>query len=118
MAPSPVIHQDPQFPEALLRELRLRAAVLIDAIRCLEPSADAYQRKLTRHARRWFLNTDGSQPFSFVGVCDALGLDPGRIRRSLRHLLRASEPVHTAPARSALRDRARGAMLSQSRACQ
>jgi len=115
MAPSPVA-QDPHFPEVLLRELRLRAAVLVDAIRCLEPSPDAYQRKLTRHARRWFLNTEANQPFSFVGICDALGLEPARIRRTLRHLLRAAAPANDAAQRSALRDRARNAIAS-SRAC-
>jgi len=116
MSPSPVA-QDPHFPEPLLRELRLRAAVLVDAIRCLEPSTDAYQRKLTRHARRWFLNTEANQPFSFVGVCDALGLEPGRIRRALRHLLRSTEPVRVPARQSALRDRARNAVESGSRAC-
>ena len=101
---------DVRYPEALLRELRLRAAVLIDAIRCLEPSDDPYQRKLNRHARKWFQNGDPDLPFSFVGICDALGLDPGRIRRTLRPLLFGDEPVRRLERRMPVRDRARGAV--------
>lgn len=34
-------------------------------------------------AMRWIKSPDASHPFSFVSICDALGLDPDRTRRKV-----------------------------------
>jgi hypothetical protein len=78
-----------EFLEALPEdgERRLMLAVLIDAIRTLTKlrSATPY---LQRHRawlqeRAWMLANDESQPFSFVSICHALGLEAGYVRRQV-----------------------------------
>jgi hypothetical protein len=69
--------------EALARQRALRAAVLIDAIRCLVGAAGVRERRARQSALRWILSRDAMAPFSFHNVCETLGLDPSRLRRSL-----------------------------------
>jgi len=69
--------------ESFARERALRAAVLIDAIRCLVGVAGAREERARQSALRWILSRDTRAPFSFHNVCEALGLDPVRLRRSL-----------------------------------
>ena len=69
--------------ESLTRQRALRAAVLIDAIRCLVGAAGTRERRARQSALRWILSRDGMAPFSFHNVCETLGLDPSRLRRSL-----------------------------------
>jgi hypothetical protein len=67
-------------------ELRLMGAVLEDAIRCFcqcAGSPGVRSQKLFRETGDWFESHDASWPFAFENVCDALGLDPGWIRRLL-----------------------------------
>jgi hypothetical protein len=77
------IHIDIWTAEALARQRALRAAVLIDAIRCLVGAAGVRERRARQSALRWILSRDAMAPFSFCNVCEALGLDPSRLRRSL-----------------------------------
>lgn len=69
--------------ESLGRQRALRAAVLIDAIRCLVGAAGVRERRARQSALRWILSRDAMAPFSFHNLCEALGLDPSRLRRSL-----------------------------------
>jgi hypothetical protein len=69
--------------ESIVRQRALRAAVLIDAIRCLVGAARVRERPVRQPALRWILSHDVKAPFSFNNVCEALGLDPSRLRRSL-----------------------------------
>ena len=69
--------------ESFGRQRALRAAVLIDAIRCLVGPAAMRDRPTRQSARRWILSCDSKGAFSFNNVCEALGLDPLRLRRSL-----------------------------------
>ena len=69
--------------ESLARQRALRAAVLIDAIRCLVGAAGTRGGRAQQSALRWILSRDDRAPFSFHNVCEALGLDPVRLRRSL-----------------------------------
>ena len=65
-------------------ERRLRWAVLIDAIEIYRGGRSPGLRAARRHRHRersWFLSNDTSSPYSFVSICDALGLDPGYVRR-------------------------------------
>jgi hypothetical protein len=57
--------------------------VLIDAIRCLVGAAQMRQRRTRQSALRWIMSRDVKAPFSFNNVCEALSLDPSRLRRSL-----------------------------------
>ena len=74
---------DPLSSESLARQRALRAAVLIDALRCLKGAPGAYDRTTRQAAYRWVMSHDTRGPFSFVNVCDTLGFDPIRLRRSL-----------------------------------
>jgi hypothetical protein len=67
------------------RERALRAAVLLDAVRCLElePGTRGDRAGLARQAWRWVRSRDVRAPFSFHNVCESLGLDPSRLRRRL-----------------------------------
>ena len=64
-------------------ERRLMLAVLIDAIRGLtrDPPLAANLSHARRRDRAWLASTDHTQPFSFLSICDALGLNPDYIRR-------------------------------------
>ena len=69
--------------ENLTRQRALRAAVLIDAIRCLVGAGGTRERRARQSALRWLLSRDTQAPFSYQNVCEALGLDPARLQRSL-----------------------------------
>jgi hypothetical protein len=60
-------------------------AVLIDAIRSLTVERRATPRVRSQNSwvrdRAWLQSEDHSEPFSFVNICDALGIDPGYVRR-------------------------------------
>lgn len=70
-------------------ERKLMLAVLIDAIRTLSQELMA-TRGANRHAwlqdEIWVRSDDPSDPFSFVNICAALGLNAGYVRRCIRHL--------------------------------
>ena len=74
---------DIRTAESIVRQRALRAAVLIDAIRCLVAAARMRKRPARQPELRWILSRDAKAPFSFNNVCEALGLDPSRLRRSL-----------------------------------
>jgi len=69
--------------ESIVRQRALRAAVLIDAIRRLVGGARMRERPARQPELRWILSRDAKAPFSFNNVCEALGLDSSRLRRSL-----------------------------------
>lgn len=75
-------------------ERKLMLAVLIDAIRTLSQEIIT-KRGIHRHAwlqdEIWVGNDDHADPFSFVNICAALGLDAGYVRRRIRHLQRGSQ---------------------------
>jgi len=71
--------------ERMSRQIRLRAAVLIEAIRCLEGTSGTRGERLIlqRQAVRWFRGAEPASPFSFQRVCESLGIDPARVRRTV-----------------------------------
>ncbi len=72
--------------ERIARERRLRRAVLIDAIRCIGGVGVRVHRKSGQQRREaliWLRAPDASLPFSFLYVCDSLGLDPSSVRREV-----------------------------------
>lgn len=73
---------DPLITERLDRQLALRAAVLLDAIRCLLDPPTTRQQAFARLAAwRWVRRQDAQAPFSFENVCESLGFDPRRVRQ-------------------------------------
>lgn len=110
--------------EDLARQRALRAAVLIDAIRCLLGVASRRDSRSRRNAVRWILSRDTRSPFSFHNVCDSLSFEPSRIRRFLlapalgvemddRLALVVDDP--TRPVRRPRRDRVRYVVLQGGR---
>lgn len=68
-------------------EHRLMAAVLDDAVRCVEKyrvPRDARGRRLFREAKEWLLATEPHWPYSFERICAALDLDASAVRHRLR----------------------------------
>jgi hypothetical protein len=68
-------------------EYRLVVAVLEDAIDCYQKHSDARDsktRQLFEDAAQWVGSDDRSWPFSFLNICDVLGLDPAYVREGLR----------------------------------
>lgn len=67
-------------------ERRLMLAVLEDAIDAYVDNVGAprgNRRVRFNEAASWFRSNDTEWPFSFVCICDALGIDPAVIRRML-----------------------------------
>jgi hypothetical protein len=62
------------------------AAILEDAIAVCGRSAPPHEkaRTLDRQTWAWVRSDDRTWPFSFLRICDALGLSPSAVRRGLR----------------------------------
>src|SRR5579862_3096036 len=63
--------------------MRLMGGVLADAVRTFQRNFDAKsptRRQEFREARFWIFRDKTDGPFSFEDVCDALGIDPRRLR--------------------------------------
>jgi hypothetical protein len=63
--------------------MRLMGGILADAVRCFQRNLDAKsasRRQEFREARFWIFHDKADGPFSFEEVCDALGIDPRRLR--------------------------------------
>lgn len=77
-------------------ERRLMIAVLEDGLHCFQKHIDAVDpkaRQLFLDAEEWIMSDDQSWFFSFVNVCETLGLDPDYVREGL---LKWSEKRRTA----------------------
>ncbi len=85
-------------------ERRLMLAVLLDAIRTVaKPPASMGQVRSDRASlreRAWLQANDETQPFSFVSICHALGLDAGYVRR---RVLQPSPRAHGPSRRYAMK---------------
>jgi hypothetical protein len=71
----------------LCPETLLMYAVLEDAFLCFQKKFETEQRFIQRsqEAEKWFFSDDSRWVFSFVSVCNALGLEPEYIRKKLKH---------------------------------
>jgi hypothetical protein len=64
-------------------------AVLEDAVTCIQKyglSSQTKEKRLFSNTRDWILTQDNEWPFSFVNVCEALGLDSGYVRRGIANM--------------------------------
>lgn len=76
-----------QIDASLQPEKRLMLAVLEDGVGTFQKYAHATGRRARRlfaEADEWFNSSAGDSPFTFVGICQALNLEPEYIRRGLR----------------------------------
>jgi hypothetical protein len=63
--------------------MRLMGGILADAVRCVQRNFEAKspsRRQEYREAKFWMFHDRGDGPFSYQDVCDALGIDPRRLR--------------------------------------
>ena len=70
-------------------EQKLMLAVLEDAVTCIQKyglSSQTKEKRLFSNTRDWILTQDNEWPFSFVNVCEALGLDSGYVRRGIANM--------------------------------
>jgi hypothetical protein len=68
-------------------EYLLAAAVLEDAIDCFQKhceAPDSRMRRLYEDAEEWMASDDREWPFSYVNICELLGLQPDYLREGLR----------------------------------
>jgi hypothetical protein len=73
-------------------EKRLMLAVLEEAVRTFQGCASARSRRgqrLFAEAEVWFASEDTDWPFSYVNICDALGLEVSALRAGLSRWLAA-----------------------------
>lgn len=91
-------------------ERNLLLAVLTDAIvryQALACTSDIGRRRDLGEAERWLLSNDRQWPYSFVNVCEALGIEPTSLRGALASWREAHAPRRTGGSarRSLLRTR-------------
>ena len=75
--------------DAFRAEKRLMGAVLTHALleyRKYAAAADPWSQRRFAEIRVWFAADEADWPFSFVTICEALGLDVSRVRAALRTL--------------------------------
>jgi hypothetical protein len=63
--------------------MRLMGGILADAVRCFQRNLGATspgRRQEFREARTWIFRAKADGPFSFEDVCEALEIDPHRLR--------------------------------------
>jgi len=88
-------YSDTLSAASLPGEKRLMFAVLSDAISIVLKHAaarDARGRRLFVETLAWINADDDAWPFSFVNVCDALGIEPSWLRRGLQRCRERQEP--------------------------
>jgi hypothetical protein len=74
-------------------EKRLMFAVLLDAVECYKKFAPRRRNRpdrLYKDAREWIFENDRKWPFSFINVCEAVGLSPQYLRQNLEQWERAA----------------------------
>lgn len=69
----------PHFPE-----ISLPAAILDDAMRCVQRSSRGVTCRQNSEAIDWIISERCDWPFAFVNICDWLGIDAVVVREQLR----------------------------------
>jgi hypothetical protein len=78
-------------------ERKLLFAVLEDAIRCYIKNRDRPVRNDSDflEAAEWLSSDAESSPFSYIRVCDALGINPDRLRMGIQNHTGRLEEIRT-----------------------
>src|SRR4051812_31433597 len=74
----------PEGAQACLPELSLVAAIFGDAVRCARRAGGSVTHRQSSEAREWIASERRDWPFTFVNVCDFLGIDPKTVRTRLQ----------------------------------
>ena len=77
----------PTSPTSRRPEAELMRAVLEDALQCFQQRLlrqGRRARRLAREAEEWLFSDTPDWPFSFVSICEVLGLEPEYIPRGLK----------------------------------
>lgn len=74
--------ESPRADSLISGERALMLAILEDAIRCAQASGTGRQR-MARDAQAWMRSRDRRWPFSFVNICETLGLPADRLRAAV-----------------------------------
>jgi hypothetical protein len=80
---------------------RLMLAVLADAVATFRRTAQACTRRdalIFAETAHWFASDDETEPFAFLTVCDALGLDAEYLRKGLKAIRARAREARHAPA--------------------
>jgi hypothetical protein len=72
-----------QKARARLPEISLLAAIFEDAVRCVRRTRGGLTHRDSKDAADWIASGRSDWPFSFVNVCDLLGLDAEVVRARL-----------------------------------
>mgnify|MGYP000010807529 CR=1 FL=1 len=86
----------------MVRERRLMLAVLQDAVECYQKYAlarDPRGRLLFDDAAEWIDADEREWSFSYVNICEVLGLNPGYLRRGLLRWRQSRAPIKRNTAR-------------------
>jgi hypothetical protein len=86
----------------IVRERRLMLAVLQDAVECYQKYAlarDPRGTMLFENACEWIDSGEREWPFSYVNICEVLGLNPEYIRGGLSKWRQQRSPVKRTTAR-------------------
>src|SRR5262245_51160738 len=81
-------------------EVALMRAVLEDAIDCFRKQSsktDRRSQRLLREAEEWLFTDDLRWPFSFLNICNVLGIDPEYVRRGLKRWRECRLPASETP---------------------
>jgi hypothetical protein len=73
---------------------RLALAVVSQAVNDValyQNTRYAWSRRVYRDAWRWIFSDDRLNTFSFINLCEALGLSPGNIRAGVNMIIRRQE---------------------------
>ena len=80
---------------------RLMLAVLADAVATFRRTAGMATRREARtlaETAHWFASDEADEPFSFLAICRALGLDAGYLRQGLKSVRARARIARHAPA--------------------
>ena len=82
----PAVMLPSQIPRSrqVTAEMRLYFAVLEDAIRIYKKVGAQRKPQVRADVMEWFFDDGGSGPFSFRGICEALGIEADAFRQRIR----------------------------------
>jgi hypothetical protein len=64
-------------------EKTLMFAVLLDAVECFQKYSGHEANHLFKDTQRWIFEDDHKWPFSFINICQTVGLNPQHLRKGL-----------------------------------
>ncbi len=103
-APNPLVVREARSPHE--GERRLMAAVLEDAVTLYREGPRSRTRTTYAELDRWLASDDRSTLFTFLNLCDVLGLDAERVRRYFEDLRTARMLRQRVAALTDVRERA------------